>query len=56
MEKKHTKLTNIGMMGYNMLSDEDLEMLLAKERAMSNVDFNLLSDKDLGLSEIPLTH
>lgn len=35
------KLSNIGMMGSNMLSDEDLAMLLAQEQEM--IDKGLLS-------------
>ena len=41
MENNHKKLTNIGMMGYNMLSEEDLEMLLAQEKEMTDASLSL---------------
>ena len=44
MKNQKMKLTNIGMMGYNMLSDEDLEMLLAQEKEM--IDKGLLSQEN----------
>lgn len=45
MKKARMKLTNIGMMGYNMLSEEDFALLLTREKDIIDQDLNLLSQE-----------